>query len=149
MGKAADLKLLFEALISQFGFGKLSSFRASNVTARIPKYKDVKLADSDLNEKAFYSGRYTGYTEEELMEVIDTHIFRPDEEKFVKYSAIHQEREQLVHNGKLLHFRLVDKSLDLPPGSARRLMNQVAERYGLSPVFEKDNVVRYGGRRSR
>lgn len=43
MGKAAGLKLLFEALISQFGFGKISSFRASNITARIPKYRDVKV----------------------------------------------------------------------------------------------------------
>ena len=53
MGKAADLKLLFEALITQFGFGKIASFRASNITARIPRYKDVKVVETDLNEKAF------------------------------------------------------------------------------------------------
>lgn len=149
MGKAADLKLLFEALIGQFGFGKISSFRASNITARIPKYRDVKVMDTDLNEKSFYSGRYTGYSDDELMEVIDTQLFRPDEEKFVKYSIIHEDREDLIHNGKLLHFRQIDKSLDLPPGSARRLLNQVAGRYGLKPTLEKKNVVRYGGRRRR
>ena len=60
MGRAADLKLLFDALISQFGFGKISSFRAANITSRIPKYKDVKVVETDLNEKIFYSGRYTG-----------------------------------------------------------------------------------------
>jgi hypothetical protein len=147
MGKAADLKLLFEALINQFGFGKISSFRASNITARIPQYKDVKVADSDLNEKAFYSGRYTGYSDDELAEVIDTHLFRPDENTFVKYTSIQQDREDLIHNGKLLRFRRIDKTLDLPPGTARRLLNQVAERYGLKPVLEKENVVRYGGRR--
>jgi hypothetical protein len=147
IGKAADLKLLFEALISQFGFGKISSFRPSNITARIPKYKDVKVADTDLNEKSFYSGRYTGYSDEELMEVIDTQLFRPDEENFVKYALLHEDREDLIHNGKLLHFRQIDKSLDLPPGTARHLLNQVAERYNLRPVLEKDNVVRYGGRR--
>jgi len=115
MGKAEDLKLLFDALITQFGFGKLSSFRASNITKRIPRYKDVKVVDIDLNEKSFYSGHYTGYSDDELMEVIDTRLFRPDEEKFVTYFA-YKEREDLVHNGKLIHFRQIDKSLDLPPG---------------------------------
>jgi hypothetical protein len=147
MGKAADLKLLFEALITQFGFGKIASFRASNITARIPRYKDVKVVETDLNEKAFYSGRYAGYGDEELMEVIDTHLFRPDEEKFVRSPSLYKDREKLIHNGKLIHFRQVDKQLDLPPGTARRLLNQVAERYKLRPVLETDNLVRYGGRR--
>lgn len=149
MGKAADLKLLFEALITQFGFGKISSFRASNITARIPRYKNVKVVDTDLNEKSFYSGRYTGYSDDELMEVIDTQLFRPDEEKFVDYLVSYKKREDLIHNGKLIHFRQIDKSLDLPPGTARRLLNQVAERYNLKPILEKENMVRYGGRKRR
>ena len=66
MGKVADLKLLFKALISQFGFGKLSSFRATNISKRIPRYKDVKVVEMDLNEKVFYSGKYTGYGDDEL-----------------------------------------------------------------------------------
>ena len=85
MGKAADLKLLFEALMSQFGFGKLSSFRATNISKRIPRYKDVKVVEMDLNEKVFYSGKYTGYGDDELMEVIDTGFFQPDDEKYTKY----------------------------------------------------------------
>jgi len=147
MGKAIDLKLLFEALIKQFGFGRISSFKASNITKRIPKYKDVKIADTDLNEKTFYSGRYAGYSDEELMEVIETQFFQPDEENYVKYSSFHTDREDLIHNGKLIHFRQVDQKLDLPPGTARRLLNQVAARYKLKPILEKDNVVRYGGRK--
>ena len=146
MGKSTDLKLLFEALISQFGFGKISTFRAANISKRIPKYKDVKVVDTDLNEKMFYSGRYTGYSDEELMEVIDTQLFRPDEETFRKYAILETDRESLIHNGKLLHFRQIDRSLDLPPGTSRRLLNDIAERYGLSPSLEKENVVRYGGR---
>lgn len=146
MGKAADLKLLFEALIDQFGFGKISTFRASNISKRIPKYRDVKVADADLKDKIFYSGRYTGYSDEELMEVIDTEVFRPDEEEFTQYHHLHKDREDLIHNGKLLHFRQIDKDLDLPPGTALRLLNDVAERYELSPTLEKENVVRYGGR---
>jgi hypothetical protein len=149
MGRAVDLKLLFEALIKQFGFGKISSFRASNISTRIPKYKDIKVADTDLNEKSFYSGRYTGYGDDELMEVIDTQLFRPDEDKHADFLLLHEKREDLIHYGKLLHFREIDKSLDLPPGSARRLLNQVAARYDLKPILQTDNVVRYGDQRHR
>lgn len=145
MGKAADLKLLFDALIAQFGFGKISSFRAANISSRIPKYKDVKIVESDLTEKIFYSGRYTGYGDEELCEVIDTLLFAPDEQKRSHYAStsLYREREELIHNGKLIHFREVDRRLDLPPGTAKRLMNVVAERYSLEPEVEMDNLVRY------
>lgn len=143
MGKATDLKLLFEALIFQFGFGKLSSFRATNISRRIPRYKDVKVVEMDLNEKIFYSGKYNGYGDDELMEVIDTHLFQPDEETYKRYGILNENRESLIHNGKLLHFRDIDRHLDLPPGTARRLLNIVAERYSLKPVLEKDNIVRY------
>ena len=142
MGKATDLKLLFEALISQFNFGNLSSFRATNISKRIPKYKDVKVVEMDLNEKAFYSGKYTGYGEDELMEVIDTELFQPEEEKH-RYDSLNTDREDLIHNGKLIHFREIDHRLDLPPGTARRLMHIVASRYRLEPFLEKDNIVRY------
>lgn len=139
MGKAADLKILFEALIDQFGFGKIGAFRASNITKRIPKYKDVKIQEVDLNEKYFYSGKYTGYTDEELMEVIDTELFHPDDSSFEYW----KKREQSIGKGKLLHFRQIDMKLDLPPGTAKRLLNKVAERYSLAPMYENVNVVRY------
>lgn len=143
MGRAQDLRLLFEALIQQFGFGKISSFRATNITKRIPKYENVKIVEADLEDVSFYSGRYTGYSDEELIEVIDTSLFRPDHETFEEFGIIHRKREELIHNGKLLHFREVDRSLDLPRGTARRLLNKVAERYSLVPILETENIVRY------
>lgn len=145
MRKAADLKMLFEALIDQFGFGKISSFRSTNITKRIPKYKNVKVKEIDINDKVFYSGTYTGYNDNELAEVIDTHLFQPDERK--RYSNSYGDRgdrEALIHNGKLIHFRQVDSRLNLPPGTAKRLLNQVAARYGLVPILEDSNIVRYG-----
>jgi len=120
-----------------------SSFRAGNITKRIPKYRDVKVLDVDLNAKAFYSGRYAGYEDAELMEVIDTEFFQPDETLFTRYAIVHRDREDIVHNGKLVHFQQVDQQLDLPPGTAKRLLNKVALRYGLKPTFEKENLVRY------
>lgn len=143
MGKAADLKLLIDALIAQFGFGTISSFRASNIISRIPKYKDVKVVEADLNEKVFYSGRYSGYGDAELREVIGTLLFHPDEEKYAQHHSVYGNREDLIHNGKLLHFRDLDRRLELPPGTSRRLMNSVAARYGLVPEVEMDNLVRY------
>jgi hypothetical protein len=104
------------------------------------------ISDTDLSEKAFYSGRYAGYRDEELMEVIDTQFFQPDEEKFVQYSYLYQHREDIIHNGKLIHFRQLDQTLDLPDGTAKRLINQVAARYKLKPLLESDNMVRYCGR---
>lgn len=146
MGKAADLKLLFEALIQQFGFGKISSFKSSNISKRIPKYKDVKIVEADLSEQRLYSGPYTGYSDEELIEIIDTNLFLKDEENFVSYDALFLGREDLIHNGKLLHYKSIDRQLSLPPGTSKRLLKIAAERYGLVPSYEAENVIRLGGR---
>lgn len=141
MGKAQDLKMLFEALIAQFGFGKISSFRASNVSSRIPKYKDVEIKQVDLHERALYSGRYSGYTADELMEVIDDKYFRPADSAWTL--SYDPKPESHIQNGKLVHFREVDKQLDLPAGTAKKLLNTVAERYSLEVTLETDNLVRY------
>ena len=143
MGRAIDLRLLFEDLISQFDFGKISSFRATNITKRIPKYDDVEVVETDRIERIFYSGRYTGYSDDELMEVVDTGFFHPDEEGF-KDLDIHPHRESRIRNGMLIHFQDVDRNLDLPPGTAKRLLNKVAQRYDLKPILESDRIVRYG-----
>ena len=142
MGRAQDLKLLFEALISQFGFGNLSVFRASNISKRIPKYKDVEIAESDRNERVLYSGKYSGYNDEELMEIIDSLFFRPDHIAFVNYSY-KDDRESLIHLGKLIHYRSLDTQLELPPGTAKRLLKTVGERYDLKPELDLDNIVRF------
>lgn len=146
MGRAADLKLLFQALIDQFGFGKMASFRASNITTRIPKYKTVQVKDVDLNDYVLYSGKYTGYSDDELMEVIDTELLAPDEGNF-GFSLL--GREDIIHNGKLLHYRQIDRRLDFPPGTARRLLKEVAKRYQLVPEYERENVVRFKTSRQR
>jgi hypothetical protein len=144
MGKTADLKLLFDALITQFGFGKISSFKATNITKRIPKYKNVKIKDVDLNEKPLYSGRYSSYSDEELMELIDTALFFPANQNYNEYGGVlFQGREDLIHNGKLLHFKEIDAGLHLPPGTAKRLLVSVAQRYNLVPQYQKENVIRF------
>lgn len=141
MGKAQDLKMLFEALIAQFGFGKISSFRSTNISKRIPKYRDVVIKQVDLNERVLYSGKYSGYTAQELMEVIDDSLVRKEYHNF--QTAYAPKSEAYFFNGKLIHFREVDRSLELPPGTSKKLLNSVAERYSLEPEMETDNIVRY------
>jgi len=140
LGRATDLKLLFAGLIKQFGFGNITSFRAANITKRIPKYKNVKVKDVDLGDRAFYSGKYTGYSDEELMEVIDSNLFYSKPEWTPMFD---QGREDSVSRGKLVHFRQIDKNLELPPGTARRLLVLVAERYNLMPYQQTDNIIRF------
>ncbi|MFG6098666.1 toll/interleukin-1 receptor domain-containing protein [Leptothoe sp. ISB3NOV94-8A] len=143
MGKATDLKLLFEGLIKQFGFGKISSFRASNISKRIPKYKDVKIKEADLLEYQFYDGRYTGYSDEELEEVIVTELVSKEIQDIVNYPTIHRDRESSLYRGKLIHFRQLDRRLDLPPGTAKRLLKDVAAKYGLETQLEKEHIIRF------
>lgn len=146
LGKATDFKLLFEALIKQFGFGNISSFRASNISKRIPKYKNVKVKDVDLGDRTFYSGKYTGYSDEELAEIIDTELFYSHVGSLMdimELSTVTPGREDQIRLGKLLHFRQVDKDLVLPPGTAKRLLVSVAERYNLVPYHQTENVIRF------
>ena len=75
--------------------------------------------------------------------MIDSNLFLGDHTTHRDYPSLHTGREELIHNGKLLHFREIDKRLDLPAGTARRLLNTVAERYDLEPALESDNVIRY------
>jgi TIR domain-containing protein len=150
LGRATDLKLLFDALIKQFGFGNIASFRATNVTKRIPKYKNVKVKDVDLGERAFYSGKYTGYSDEELEEIIDTELFYSHDSTPIEltWPSSVLGREDEIRLGKLLHFRQVDKDLELPPGTAKRLLVTVAGRYNLVPYQLTENVVGFQGAES-
>jgi hypothetical protein len=143
MGKAIDLKLLFEGLIRQFGFGKLPAFKASNIIKRIPKYASVKIAEIDLNERQLYSGLYSGYSDEELIEVLNTEVLSKESHDFVNYSVLHKERESSLYRGKLVHFRQLDKKLGLPPGTSRRLLIPAAAPYGLEPSLLSENIIRF------
>lgn len=143
MSKAIDLKSLFEALIQQFGFGKISAFRASNITKRIPKYKDVKVVEADLNERKLYSGPYVGYSDDELAQVLITKFFTQEMQSNMENPVLHRHTETSVYRGKLLHFRELDSQMSLPPGTTRRLLVPLAGRYHLKPTLLTDNIVRF------
>ena len=111
----------------------------------------MKVNEVDLNDYALYSGKHTGYGDDELMEVIDTEFFAPDEYNFSNpiFAPLYEKREDLIHNGKLLHFRNIDRKFELPPSTAKRLLKNVAARYRLVPLYEKENVIRFTTSRAR
>jgi hypothetical protein len=144
MGRAPDLKQLFKELVDQFGFGDLSAFKASNITKRIPMYKNVKVASADLSTRRFYSGRYGGYSDEELMEVLDAKLFGTEGTLMAESLFLSEGRESSIYNGKLMQHREVDGMFDLPPGTSSRLLAKVARRHSLKPIFKGENVLRFG-----
>lgn len=143
MGSSDHLKLLFRALIEQFGFGNLTAFKAANITKRIPKYEKVKIEDLDINERTLYSGPYAGYSDEELEEVIDSEFVLPDISRYAKFGILSYEPEGYISNGKLIHFRQVDQQLKLQLGTARRLLERVAAKRSLVPIQKSENIIRF------
>lgn len=143
LGNTNDLKQLFEALIEQFGFAKIGSFKSLNIIKRVPLYKNVIIEEVDKNERSLYSGKYSGYTDDELIEVIKTLLIEPDEKKLNQNTSFYRHKEELIHNGKLIHFRDVDRNLDLPSGTSKRLLTIAASYYELIADMETENIVRY------
>ena len=141
LGKSSDIRTLFQDLSELFECESRERLKTTNISRRIPKYADVRLDEADLRERALYSGNYDGYNDDELMEVIDTGLFYRDGLLLSLQPDL--GREESIHNGKLIHFGEVDRKLELPHGTARRLLDSVAERYGLVPDLEMTNVIRY------
>jgi hypothetical protein len=142
LGKAGETKEVFVALIDQFGFGSIKGFRHASIKARLPRYRDLPVAEVDLQSGTIYDGPYEGYSDEELAEVIDDQI--------VASAWQLKSRDKLMHspnlfNGQLLHYRQIDAQYQLPPGAAHRLLEDVVlERYEADVIFRTDNAIRFG-----
>lgn len=141
LGKAEDVKLFFQTLSEEFGFGNMKGFKGSVITKRIPKYSKLEIDQNDLNSGSIYSGPYEGYSDEELEEIIDEHyLYR--EYRGLVYN-IKEHRDSSVFFGKLLDYHILDNGLKLPPGTSKRLIKEVAKRYGLVPDKEWENSIRF------
>ncbi len=139
LGRAQDLKILFEALVEQFGFGNIKAFRASNIISRVPKYKNVEVKEVDITERSFYKGQYSGYDDDELMDVIDEYYVKGH---FDRTRNFGYDSSNNICLGELIHFKRVDADFELPPGTAKRLLIPVAARYQLIPKKETQNTLR-------
>jgi hypothetical protein len=141
LGSAAETRAVFQSLIDQFEFGRIKGFRHASIKAKLPKYTDLKVADEDLASGAIYDGPYEGYSDAELMEVLEEEIARPD------WYDLRNHRAQALTNlfrGQLLHFRHLDSEYHLPPGTSKRLLEEVVvERYPAAVRLETDNTIRF------
>ncbi len=128
LGKAEQVKLFFQALCDQFGFGNMKGFKGSAITTRLPKYSDLKIDQSDLNTGTIYSGPYEGYSDAELEEVLYDLFLESD----------------VADRGELVHYRQIDEEFKLPPGTTKKFIKEVADRCNLLVKQEWENCIRFG-----
>jgi hypothetical protein len=142
LSKAAETKEVFRSLVDTFGFGNMKGFRHTALTAKLPKYNDIPVAESDLRSGTLYDGPFEGYSDAELREVIDDNYLHPRWSNWREFSY-HKPRSNLF-NGKLVHFREFDADMGLPPGAGKRLLEAVAtSRYPTKAVYRTENTVRF------
>jgi hypothetical protein len=137
LGKADHVTIFFQELCDKFGFGNLKGFKGIVVSKKLPKYSALKIDQKDLNAGAIYSGPYEGYSDDELEEVIDENFLYEEENKILI------DYRDSIFNGKLVHYQFTDNELKLPPGTSKRLLKRVAERYNLIVKKETDNTIRF------
>ncbi len=140
LGKAEHVKLFFQTLCDQFGFGNMKGFKGSAITSRLPKYSELKIDQNDLSTGTIYSGPYEGYSDDELKEVLD--------EKYLHSQLLYESNDlytygKSISRGKQIHYREVDENLKLPPNTSKRLIKEVALRYNLIPASEWENSIKF------
>jgi hypothetical protein len=143
LGKADHIKEFFQALTNQFGFGDMKGFKGSTIKNKLPRYPTLKVADSDIRSGTLYSGPYEGYSSDELAEVIDESFVGKEWDKIVKYSALYRDDRSSLFRGQLVHYREVDETFRLPPGTAKHLLNKVVMRYPAVVAHQWENAVRF------
>ncbi|MEE9200770.1 MAG: TIR domain-containing protein [Candidatus Brocadiales bacterium] len=147
LGKAEHVKLFFQTLCDQFGFGNMKGFKGSAITSRLPKYSDLKVDQSDLSTGTIYSGPYEGYSDEEFKEVLDEQYFYREKCKKDRHDSVNifksLNRDESLFMGKLVHYHEIDERFKLPPGTSKRFLKDVASRYELVPEQELENCIRF------
>ena len=142
LGSAVETKEVFQALVDQFDFGKITGFRHASIKAKLPKYDTLAVADADLQSGAIYTGPYEGYTDRELRLVIDDEIVEPAWSE-LEESAFPSSRN--LFRGPLLHFRQLDQRFEFPPETTKELLETVVT--GLYPakvIHRTENTISFG-----
>lgn len=143
LGKAEHIKLFFQTLCDQFGFGNMKGFKGSAIKSRLPKYKELKLDSKDLDTGTIYTGPYEGYSSDELKEVLDEEYLYKEYHNYTEYSILYMDRDKSIFMGKLIHYRALDEKLKLPPRTSKKYLKEVARRYDLEPYQEWENSIRF------
>jgi hypothetical protein len=139
LGKAAETKAVFQALIEQFDFGRIKGFRHATIKAKLPKYDDLDVADADLKSGSLYTGPYEGYSRVEMAEVIDDEILRP---AWIDHKSRYESEPKNAFEDWLMHFRQLDAEYELPPGAAKALIEEAASIYPVK-TWRSENTIRF------
>ena len=142
LGKVKHIKLFFQALCDQFGFGNMKGFKGSAIKSRLPKYTELKLDSKDIDTGTIYTGPYGGYSSDELKEILDEYLYE-EYDSYKKYPILYEERDKSIFVGKLIHYRKLDEKLELPLGTSEKYLKEVAKRYKLEPYHESKNSIRF------
>jgi hypothetical protein len=143
LSKASETKEVFQTLVTNFGFGNMKGFRHGAIKQRLPKYGDLEVAELDIESGTLYTGPYQGYSDGELSDVIEEGLVRPEwrdwENRFVRPFGT------MLFAGEIIHFRAVDEELDLPPGTAKRLLPRVVSKgfYPAEVYRRTQNTIRF------
>lgn len=143
LGKAGDIKLFFQALCDQFGFGDMKGFKGSTIKSRLPKYDELQLDNRDLETGTIYTGPYAGYSSVELKEILDEDYLYPQRKHYGMFESVSESRTSSIFSGELIHYRELDERLKLPPGTSKKYLKEVAKRYFLEVSQEWENSVRF------
>jgi len=143
LGKAKHIRLFFQTLCDQFGFGDMSGFKGSTIKSRLPKYDELQLDNKDLETGTIYTGPYAGYSSVELKEILDENYLYRAREDYGLYHALSKDRTSNIFAGELIHYRELDERLKLPLGTSKKYLKEVAERYSLTVSQEWENSVRF------
>lgn len=143
LAKAEHIKQFFQTLCDQFGFGNMKGFKGSTIKSRIPKYSELRVDSKDLRTGTIYTGPYEGYSIEELKEVIDENFLFKEHHSFISYHSPDDDRDVSIFLGKLIHYRKLDERLELPLGTSKKYLKEVANRYNLEPSQEWANSIRF------
>jgi hypothetical protein len=143
LGKTEDIKSFFKSLRDVFEFGEIKDLKIARIKSNLQKaWSQLKIDEKDLDVGTIYTGPYQGYSDDELQEIIDQDFFVPklkQDELLGNFS----KDEITIPRGKLLHFNRIDEEFQLPPGTAKKFLIEVAARFNLRPAKIWENSVEF------
>ncbi len=143
LGDIEQINAFLQTLCEQIGPGNLKNYNASIIQSNLPNYTDLRVDEVDVLSGALYTGPYQVYKDEELKEVIDEEYLQMEYIRYSEIPTLDIHADKILFTGKLIHFRELDEKLKLPPGTSKKLLKEVAERYRLKIVGEWENSIRF------
>ncbi len=123
----------------------LSNTQLMDAVARISEYSSVIQHSTSSSTQNNDSNPYERYTDADLEEIIADYLheiyynyaFALDDGRIETYEKWTIFGEQLIHYDKF------DDELNLPSGTAKNLLEKVAQRYNLFPIHKSENTIRF------